>query len=563
MNLRLATLMACVLCALPAAAQDLRNVQPQVPEPVAAPVDAATAGSYGTLRGVVVLSDPAQLQAQGVSSEGIDLGRADDLPRDAMREALAPFIGQPLDLAMLQRMRSALAQALARASERFTRVSLPAQEVPAGVVQLVVLQGRVGEVSVAGAKWFGEDAYRDALRARPGEPLDGPRMDADVDWFNRSNPFRRMQLVTKPGARAGEVDVVLQATEQRPWRVYGGYNNAGTRTTGTGRAFAGFNWGDAFGLGHQLGYQHTHSTEAPELFRSDAINYAMPLPWRHMLSFSASAGRVRSRLPEPLDQQGESSAVNVRYAIPLAARGTFRQELAFSLDYKRSDNNLLFARIPVFGSITETFQAVVGYSGSVEDGYGNTTFDASLAMSPGGVFDHDNDTDYQGQRSGASARYAYLNFGATRTTRLPRDFSLVNRLRAQVSTGNLLGSEQLAFGGNAALRGYEEGQFYADEGVLLRNELRAPPGKFLWWFGSEVQDQVQVYAFADGGWAYVHSPIAGERQKVHLASAGLGFDYSLGRHVSIAFDHGWQLRDPGLGPRERARHGEFSLTLSW
>ena len=565
MSMRITIAWLAIATATGAHAQDLRDVQPQPVAPVEAPAveAAAQAQDYGLLRGVIVLSDPAQLQAGGVVAPGIDTARAGSLPQQAMRDALAPYVGKPIDLAMLQRMRSALAEALSRGGERFTRVSLPPQEVPAGVVQLVVLRGTVGAISVAGARWFDESAYRDALRAAPGEPLDGEALDSDVDWFNRANPFRRMQLVTKPGAQAGEVDVVLQATEQRPWRAYAGYNNTGTRTTGSGRAFAGFNWGNAFGLGHQLGYQHTNSTESLDLFRSDALNYTLPLPWRHLLTASASAGQVKSRLPAPLDQRGESSAVNLRYTMPLATRGGLRHELAFALDYKRSDNNLLFAQIPVFGSITETFQAVASYNGSLQDGLGSTSFDAALALSPGGVFNHDNDVDYQGQRSGAKARYAYLNLGARRTTRLPRDFTLVNDLRAQVSTGNLLGSEQLAFGGNAALRGYEEGQFYADEGMLLRNELRAPPGRLLWWFGSEVEDQVQAYVFTDGGWAWIHSPIAGERQKVHLASAGIGFDYSLGRHVSIAFDHGWQLQDPGLGPRERERHGEFSLTLSW
>jgi hemolysin activation/secretion protein len=547
-----------------AQAQDLRGVQPQPAAPVAAPVTATAAqADYGVLRGVVVLADPAQLQAGGAASAGIDTGRAGALPRQAMHDALAPFLGQELDLGMLQRMRSALAEALVRAGERFTRVTLPPQEVPAGVVQLVVLRGQVGEVSVAGARWFGEATYRNALRARPGQPLDGAALDADVDWFNRANPFRRMQLVTKPGAKAGDVDVVLQATERRPWQVYAGYNNTGTDSTGMGRVFAGFSWGNAFGLGHQLGYQHTHSADDPDLFRSDAVNYTIPLPWRHLLTASASAGHVRSRLPAPLDQRGASSAIGLRYAIPFDARGGLRQELAFSLDYKRSDNNLLFAQVPVFGSITETFQASAGYSGSVEDGFGSTAFDATLVLSPGGVFDHDNDADYQDQRSKARARYAYLNFGATRTTRLPRDFTLVNRLRAQVSSGNLLGSEQLSFGGTQALRGYLEGQAYADEGVILRTELRAPAGPLGAWFGSQARDQVQPYVFLDQGEAYVHSPIAGEREKFSLASAGVGLDYTLGDHLDIAFDHGWQLQDPGLGPRRRTHHGEFSLTLTW
>jgi len=549
---------------LPAFAQDLRTVQPQpVPPPLDAPAPPDTATeSYGVLRGVQVLTDPVQLQKQGVAVEGIAIDDTAALPGAPVRAALAPFIGKPLDLALLDDMRAALAQALLDGGERFARVVVPAQEVPGGAVQLLVLRGRAGTIEVAGAKYFSEASYRRELHIEPGDSIDHAALDADIDWLNR-NPFRHVQLVTRPGATAGEVDLTLQTAEQRPLRVYGGINNSGTSSTGYGRAFVGLNWGNAFGLGHQLGYQHTHSIEDWDLFRSDSVNYTVPLPWRHLLTASASVGHVRSRVPEPLDQRGKSSAFSLRYLTPLVGKGSFRHELTLGLDYKRSDNNLLFAQVPVFGAATDIMQASVGYSASLEDAGGVTAMDVTLVLSPGDISDRNTDTAFQAQRAGARARYTYLNAGLNRHTRLPGDFTWVLDLRGQVASTNLLGSEQLAIGGAGSVRGFDEGQVYVDEGLVVRNELRHPPMAVLRRLGGKLADQMQLLWFVDYGLGFVHSPLPGERSRYSLASVGFGVRYQLANYLDFRLDHGVQIGDPGSDPRGRHYGTHVGLTLSW
>src|SRR3546814_12068299 len=101
--------------------------------------------------------------------------------------------------------------------------------------------------------------------------------------------------------------------------------------------------------------------------------------------------------------------------------------------------------------------------------------DVTLVLSPGDISDRNTDAAFQAQRAGARARYTYLNAGLNRHTRLPGDFTWVFDLRGQVTSTNLLGSEQLAMGGAGSLRGFDEGPVYVDEGFVLRNALRHPP----------------------------------------------------------------------------------------
>ncbi|HSZ50517.1 MAG TPA: ShlB/FhaC/HecB family hemolysin secretion/activation protein [Caulobacteraceae bacterium] len=552
--------LACALaagCALGLAVAPPALAQAQTsPAPLTAPA------SYGSLRGIVVLADPAQVKTKGATAQGLDLSRSGKIPRAAVRRALTPLIGRPVDLALLARIRTELEVALTRSGDRFDRVIVPPQDVTGGVVQVLVLRGKLGKLTVQGAKWFDASAYRREIRVMPGQPLDGGELDADVDWINR-NPFRHAQLVATPGAQTGEADLTVKAADAPPLRVYSSYDNTGTSSTDYGRWNMGLNFGGLAGGAVQASYQRS---VAPDFhsFDANAGSVTIALPWRDLLILSGSTDSVNSKLPPPLDQTGYSSTLGARYVIPLDDLGWLsNQDVSLAFDFKRSNNNLLFAQLPVFGDVTEIGEWTLSYAGSETDRQGSTSFAISAVWSPGGWFDHDNDAAYAGQRTGAHARFSYVNLQIGRTTHLPWNFSLVDSLQGQLSSGNLLGTEELAMGGAGAIRGYDPDQVYVDEGVISRNELRAPPLPLLRTLGLPVHEQLQPFVFGDLGQGYLHSPLLNEKSQFFLASSGLGLDYAIGKHFTLAFDYGWQLRNPDLGPRQRASRSDFSAALSW
>jgi hemolysin activation/secretion protein len=550
-------------CALAAGcALGLVAGRPALAETKAAPTAMAAPASYGPLRGIVLLADPAQVKTQVAGARGVDLSRSGKIPRAAVRKALAPLIGQPVDLALLARIRTELGVALVRSGDRFDRVVVPPQDVTGGVVQVLVLRGKLGKLTVQGAKWFDAASYRQGIRAKPGEPLDATQLDADIDWINR-NPFRHATIVVKPGDQAGLVDVTVKAADLPPLRPYSSYDNTGTSSTDYGRWNIGLSAGNLADGAVQASYQHS---VAPDFHSFDANSgsVTIALPWRNLLVLSGSENSVNSKLPPPLDQTGYSSALGARYVIPLANRGWLsNQDVSLAFDFKRTNNNLLFAQLPVFGDVTEIGEWTLAYAGTETDKLGSTSFAISAVWSPGGWFDHDNDAAYAGQRTGAHARFSYLDLQIGRTTRLPWNFSLVDNLQGQLSSGNLLGTEELAMGGAGAIRGYDPDQVYVDEGLVSRNELRAPPLPLLRTLGLPVHDQLQPFVFGDLGEGYIHSPLANEKSQFFLASSGLGLDYAMGKHFTLAFDYGWQLRNPDLGPRQRTSRSDFTAALSW
>ena len=202
----------------------------------------------------------------------------------------------------------------------------------------------------------------------------------------------------------------------------------------------------------------------------------------------------------------------------------------------------------------------MAYDASLADAWGATGVSASLFHSPGGMGAHNSSAVFATSRTGAPARYTYARIGVDRVTRLPEDFSWLVRAQAQVSSANLLSSEQLSLGGNAGVRGYAESEVLGDRGVLLSTELRTPEVALARLFGGRgLEDTLQGLVFVDYGVAGPRHPMAGEDRRTVVASAGPGLRYSLPPYLTLKLDWGFQLRGTNSG---EDRFGRPHIALS-
>ena len=557
-------------------AQDLRQIQPEpVPPQVEAPKapditpqepvlpgPADETVMVDALKGLVFVSALEQVSAKPpLPKAGIDASQVPMLHSDDARKVLDPFIGQPVSMASLNRLVSSLYLFYIDRDLPFVSITLPEQDITAGVVQILVIEGVLGEIDIEGARYFSEDLYRSMLRLKIGKPLRKSVMERDVDWINR-NPFRAGNFYLKPGQEtAGTTDLVFRVRERFPLRVYAGFNNHGTDLTGRNHLETGFNWGNAFGLGHQLNYQFTTNTDLED-YIGHSGSYLIPLPWRHLLSLSGSSSHTRSRLAAPMSQKGKSSQWSLRYEAPLSNVGKYTHSVSAFFDYKKSDNNLEFSSTPVTDNKTSILQWSLQYNGSLPDAWGVTSFSARGTYSPGNLSSTNKDEPFSISRAYAAARYAYAAFDLTRTHYLPHAFSLYRLGHAQIADGNLLGSEQVQFGGSSSIRGYVEGDTYGDQGYILTQELRTPPLAPSRWFDlAGANDRLQLYLFHDYGVARNVDLLPGERRFTILQSIGAGLHYFVGRNFSLNFDYGWRQRvteKSGRGSR-----GHIAATISF
>lgn len=542
-------------------AQELKNVLPQTPPKLVGtnapalsqPAEITHTGAQPgekvvipKLKGVHFVAAPDQVRTNGVSTLGVDasavpLLRAPDFPL-----TMNLFLGQPASLESLHRITIAVRTYLNVTGYPFVTVLLPPQDITGGSVQVVVQPALMPEqVPVEGAKYFSESQYRAALTQRTGEPINADTLKEDIDWLNR-NPFRNVNVVAEPGAQPGTTALKLRATERFPARFYAGYNNTGSRVSDEDRVVEGFNWGNAFGLGHQMSYQFTGSDD----FKTSVAHsgsYAVDLPWRHTVRLIGAYSELVGRVAAPLTLNGRSWQVGLRYDIPLPKPSpNVTHSLSLGLDFKESDNNLLFATIPVTDNLTHVAQLALSYDLGITDKWGRTDFGLNAFLSPGGLTSRNGPQFYTISRAGSHPDYAYAQLSVSRQTPLPLGLNWSARGQFQKSTANLLGSE----------RGYEEGEVYGDNGVLLSHELALPAVSLAEWFDfKQLGDSLQFFGFQDFALLWSADRLAGGRRYTDLHSAGVGCRYNVRQNLSVNCTHGWQLRESHV-----SRSGEGTRT---
>lgn len=515
------------------------------------------------LRGLVCVTSPEKVRKEGVAdATGIQVGDLEILRDPDFEKRIKPFLGQPVSKHSLNQLTREIILYYREHDRPVVDVVVPEQDITAGVVQFVILEGKLGQVRVEGNRWFEARALYDVIRLRPGEVVREKKLANDLQWLN-SNPFRQVNVALTPGQTRGETDILLKTKDRFPVRVYTGFEDTGNDLTNDERIVEGINWGDAFFLGQQINYQFTADPHCHNL-TAHSGSWLIPLPWRHRLSFFGSYVESKADIDNPLfNMEGVSWQASGRYGIPLPSVGNYTHEGTLGFDFKQSNNDLEFGGAQVTNTATEIAQWIFGYSSAFRDPFGTTSLDTTAAFSPGDWTPRNKDFNFNASRQFADAAYLYQRITLERLTRLPSDVTWLVRGTYQWASGNLLGSEQLGVGGYTSVRGYDEREANGDEGYLFTTEFRSPPvslGKLMTL--SKATDQLQFLAFFDYGCTENLRLLPGEDPHVLLASVGPGLRYSIAPYLTFRFDYGWQLYDTGLNTRYNSR-GHLGLVLAY
>jgi hemolysin activation/secretion protein len=563
---------------MPASAQSFQRLAPKVPakdktEP-AKPEISQPRTPQGTpnpaapkLKGIVIVNSREEIQPKGdVAVSGLRISAAPEfytIRHKDFEKLIAPYFGKPIDEPTINQLQTDIIIYYRRSGHPLVDVVYPEQEsVGGGVLQIFILEAKLGRIAVEGNKYFDTNTFIGEIRLRPAQPVDTRKLAEDIDWLNQ-NPARNVDAAFRPGAKLGESDLVLRVNDRFPLRGFVGYENSGPRLAGEDRLLAGMNWFDVFGQDHRFSYQYTTDVDF-EFIHAHSVTYDIPLPWRH--TFSLLGGYVDSKADfgnnaGPVALEGSSWQASARYQIPLPRIRSYSQDLSFGLDLKQFNNNFEFGGATLATKV-DVVQFLASYRGAISDRYGRTSFGGEGYWSPGGITANNRNSAYAGLRNNSTADYLYSRFSLQRETQLPGGFSWLVRGAAQAASGNLQSSEQFGLGGYSTVRGYREREANGDHGIYLSNEFATPQWPLLSGLGAGFRDRVQLLSFFDYGRTYIDTPLPGEAQNVTLMSAGAGLRYAVRHNLSVRFDWGWQLKASG-DPGGRNDQGHIAVVLSY
>lgn len=501
---------------------------------------------------------------EGVHSDQVDL--IQEHPRFA--EALAAqYLGEIFTAVTVQDITKQTLQFYFKKERPLVFVQPAYVDYDNGVLKIIVIEARLDQKQAVGAKWFSNALLKSNLRMRSGQYINRMRLLNDVEWINQ-NPFLQSQVVVKPGGIPGTTNIILETKDRFPVRAFGSIDNTGSEQTGPWRWTLGANWGNAFFLGHQLNFQFSSAIESIQSQPVYAASYLAPLPWHHTftiygsyagtdIDFAGSTGAI--------NYHGYQSQISPRYTIPIGRLyGKFTHELTIGMDWKSTDMSFVQGGDVIPSNKTSVWQFMAGYNASLADDWGMTTLGFEMYWSPGGLGGNNTDSAYQEVDPRLQSNYLYGVVRASRMTKLPWSFSLVNQFTGQFASTSLISSEQLAIGGWGTVRGYDERVLFGDQGLVINVELRTPSFSPSSWISSSLpKDGLQFLAFWDFGLVNTIEPLPGDPATSYLTSVGIGVRYDVASNLSVRCDVGFPLYNPDLGfPVDTAR-ASVGVTLGF
>jgi hemolysin activation/secretion protein len=534
-----------------------------------------------SLRGLIFLGDPTQIQPQGIPDfQGVE-SRISFLSRSQAEKIASPYLDKPVSMKTLGEIRKKVNEWLASTGRVVASVIVPEQEIRGGVIQILILSGRLGEVRVEGNRYFKSENLRGEIRLRTDEEIGLAELGDDAAWLN-ANPFRQVQTSLAPGSEAGSTDVVLEVTDRFPLRPYVSYDNFGVSTLGYDRYSTGFTLMDVWtGWDQKFDYQYLTSGGFSKL-QANSASWAAALPWRHTATVFGSYSKADPDAVGQLDLSSYFWQVSGRYNILLPtflfkdSKGDFRHQAYLGFDFKAANSDVFFAGAQLepstngLAGLYNIFQFVFGYTGTITDPFGSTALELVGFASPGGATGDNSDASFQQINGGATANYMYGKFLLNRVFRLPEGISLVGNLQIQESNRTLMPTESFGIGGYDTVRGYDQRSANGDNAYMTNVELRSPPISFGQIFGDgRFPDQLILLGFFDYGQVLQENSDTTTSVDWHLMSIGPGLRYSIGPYFTARFDWGFQLQQAppgttgGVGGRAGTSQAVLSATLAY
>jgi hemolysin activation/secretion protein len=513
------------------------------------------------IKAIVLIGQKSSIESndrEGIIVKGVKLpGSYNDL-----RTRLQPFLDKEFTEKKTTEIKDIIANYYKDNKRPLVKVFIPQQEISSGILQIEIIESKIEKIEIKGNEWFSTKLLRKYIRLQEGENLDWTILNQDLVWMNK-NPFRSVNAVFLPGEEIGTTDIEFWERDRLPFRIYAGADNTGIKATGDARLFTGFNLGNVFGIDHTFSYQFTTSTESGK-FYSNTAKYTMPLPWRNILDIYGGYSWVSSKpIKDTMKNKGESSQVSLRYTIPLKPLRDFIHEFTWGLDYKKTNNNLFYRDLLIYGHSIVITQANLDYLLIHETRNLKVSFQGQIFVSPFRLFNDQSDSDYETLRTYAKSKYGYIRVALNPIFQLPHDFSLALNMRGEVSSANLISSEQLGLGGDDSVRGYEERVVNKDNTILLSTEVRTPPVSFIKKIVETMDDDyLQFLAFLDFGAGANHKKIEGEKGQ-YLIGIGPGLRYSYKTNVNIRIDWGYQLHKIKNSTDNKRSRFNLSLVLGY
>lgn len=452
--------------------------------------------------------------------KGVTLSGNDNISSESFDFLIAKYTGKEVYLSDLRELATAIKKEYRERGYIAAYVYLPPQSITDGMVEIAVIEGKLGAIEVTGNKWFSDKVVRRFLRLGSGQVLFYDNLRRALSFLNKHRDLQT-KAILKPGTEAKTTDLEINVKDKFPVHVGADVNNLGTQNTGKTRV--GFSLSDTnlFGQMDQLSSRFQLGSRT----WSVGADYNIPV---HSSGTLVGMSYTRSHVKvggvfQDLDIKGDATDYGVYAIQPVLSRSWVDAAVNLGFDWKSVKNKTLGQE----SGHDELRILNAGVNPEFTDAWGKTFFPNSFYVGFSGFLGASHKNNPGATRPGTGGQFTIYRSSLIRYQRLPLDMMYVFRGQMQLTNNALPPSEQLSLGGALAVRGYPEGEFLADYGAYMTNELYIPtyffPKDWKLPYSSEpVRKQIQGVGFFDFGGGNLRQPLVGEKDNRTLAGTGIG-----------------------------------------
>ncbi len=481
---------------------------------------------------------------------GVTIDGARAIPATDLAEAYEPYLTRSVSMDDLARIADAITTRYREAGYFLSRALVPAQDWSAGLVRILVIEGRISEVSVTGPAG-------DAVRPLIGDPrTDGPARLAELDArLARASdaPGLTLRSRIEPDPADPAAHRLIVEAERAPLEAEFSLDNRGPDAAGPLQAYGRVTANGVFLDRDQASLSVFFTPADPDELVALEAAYAFQLGNGGAARIAAFASRAEdgANAASP-SVGGDGHGVSLVYEHPLLRRRGAGLWLGAGFDARHAVNDWSGGG----GFVDETRVARVLLRGFL-DAEGRASAFAAEGAFGLDLFGASGHSEFARSRADADAAFARFNLHASHYRDLGPFMGLYASLDAQWTGEPLLLSQEFDVGGPLYGRAYMVGELSGDRGVAGSLELRAgydPPGAAL--------SFVQTYAFVDAArvWNFGRPPGEGADS---LSSAGAGVRVSFADWLMARMELARPLSRLPYGENEREWRRFFSITATY
>jgi hemolysin activation/secretion protein len=417
-----------------------------------------------------------------------------------------------------------------------TTAYLPPQDVTQGNVEIRVVEGKLGTLSVEGNRYFSTPSIAKYIHTYPGEVMDMGEMQRDVMRINQNKDLN-VSAVLAQGQEPETVDVTLKATDNFPWHASIGTDNQGTRLTGTFRRLVTLNTSNLSGHEDTLSFNGAYT----DFSQGDYLSYQTPVG-TNGTKLGLDVGYFDGKLGyeyESYDITNYTEIYDPNASFELyegpEAQVNLRTGLEIQNNYKKEGTNIV-----TFENLRTPY---VSLDTVRIDRWGQTSVSPEVTFNAPGFLGGSREDNTLASRPDTDGFFEKYNLFINRTQYMPLgSYMEINAQAQAASPHSLPTAEQLQLGGVGSVRGYPQGDYLADIGGYMDTNWYFPsyfiPASWQW-YGTTLRNDIEPFAFYDIGAGRLNRHSSDELENAFLSGTGGGIRIRIKGNFYLLLEWAW------------------------